>query len=207
MTGPGQEKAEGAIRSRLTWGKVFAFAALRTLLIFLVLNWAVCWFFRYGAHSLAAFLYPFAWLVLFFSVRARWRISLLLVTIPALILFANGRWGTVESNAGAEAAAFKALKDMHSAVISFRTQHQQGYPETFPPIEPSSHSSKFYVFSYVPRRSDKGEVVGYQIEATPARRDCDFHRSFTIVEDGRIYWTLEPRAATTSDNLYSWDIP
>lgn len=207
MSLPNAEK-DPTIRSGLSWGKVFAFAGLGTLLLFVALNWGGCWLFRYGPHNLPLFLYPFAWLVLFLSLRARWRVPLLLVTVPALILFANGRWGIVESNAAAEAAAFQALKQMHSGLIALRAQHDnQGYPESLPSIENAPYAKKFYIFSYIPRRSAKGEVIGYQIVATPARRDCDFHRSFTIVDDGRIFWTLEPRAATTSDNLYRWDWP
>ena len=64
----------------------------------------------------------------------------------------------------------------------------------------SRYAQKYYRFEYIPRRSASGEIVGYIIQATPARRDCGFHRSFTIKDDGpRVFWTLEPRAATLSD--------
>ena len=68
--------------------------------------------------------------------------------------------------------------------------------------DPDAVSPKVYRYEYIPRRSVSGEIVGYVIQATPARRDCDFHRSFTITDDGRVFWTLEPRAATVSDILY-----
>jgi hypothetical protein len=66
----------------------------------------------------------------------------------------------------------------------------------------SPYAQKYYRFEYIPRRSASGEIIGYIIQATPARRDCEFHRSFTITDEGRVFWTLEPRAATLSDTYY-----
>jgi hypothetical protein len=133
----------------------------------------------------------------------RWRLLLLLVSIPALVFVANGRWGLVEMNAGAESAAFQALRQMQSSLSASRAElHQQEYPDTLPSMNLSPYAQKYYRFEYIPRRSANGKIVSYIIQATPARRDCDFHRSFTITDDGRVFWTLEQRAATVSDILY-----
>jgi hypothetical protein len=149
---------------------------------------------------MVVFFYPFAWLVLFFAVRTRWRLVLLLVTIPALVLHANGRWGLMEMNSGAESAAFRALRQMQSSLSASRAEHhRQEYPEALRPINLPPYAQKYYRFEYIPTRSASGEIIGYLIQATPARRDCEFHRSFTITEEGRVFWTLEPRAATLSD--------
>src|SRR2546422_104654 len=104
------------VRSQMGWMKVTAWAALTTSLLFAILNWHGCWLFRSEPQNLVDFFYPFAWLVLFFAVRTRWRLALLLVTIPALALYANGRWGLSEMNSGAEAAALQALHQMQSSL-------------------------------------------------------------------------------------------
>jgi hypothetical protein len=62
-------------------------------------------------------------------------------------------------------------------------------------------AEKFYRFQYIPSRSADGKTHGYLVQATPARRDCEFHRSFTLVDDGKIFWTLEPRVAILTDSL------
>jgi hypothetical protein len=192
------------VRSQMGWMKVTAWAALATSILFAILNWHGCWLFRNEPKNLAVFLYPFAWLVLFFAVRTRWRLVLFLVTIPALVVYANGRWGLVEMNSGAESAAFQALHQMQSSISASRAEHQhQDYPDTLPSMNLSPYAQKYYRFEYVPRRSASGEIVGYIIQATPARRDCEFHRSFTITDAGRVFWTLEPRAATLSDMNYN----
>jgi hypothetical protein len=191
------------VRSQMGWMKVIAWAALTTSLLFAILNWHGCWLFRNEPQNLAVFFYPFAWLVLFFAVRTRWRLVLFLVTIPALVVYANGRWGLVEMNSGAESAAFQALHQMQSSISGSRAEHhQQEYPDALSSINLSPYAQKYYRFEYIPRRLASGEIVGYIIQATPARRDCEFHRSFTITDEGRVFWTLEPRAATLSDMRY-----
>jgi hypothetical protein len=192
------------VRSQMGWMKVAAWAALTTSLLFAILNWHGCWLFRNEPQNLAVFFYPFVWLVLFFAARTRWRLVLLLITIPALVVYANGRWGLVEMNSGAESAAFQALHQMQSSISASGAEHQQqDYPHTLPSMNLSPYAQKYYRFEYIPRRSASGEIVGYIIQATPARRDCEFHRSFTITDEGpRVFWTLEPRAATLSDMYY-----
>jgi hypothetical protein len=109
----------------MSWTQVIAWAALVTSLLFAVLNWHGCWLFRNKPQDLVVFVYPFVWLVLFFAVRAGWRVMLLLVTIPVFLLVANGRWGLSEMNSGAESAAFQELHHMQSNISTFRADHQQ----------------------------------------------------------------------------------
>jgi len=203
MEATGERPSNIRVRSEMGWTKVTAWAALVTSFLFAVLNWHGCWLFRNEPQNLVVFFYPFAWLVLFFAVRTRWRSVLLLVTIPALVLVANGRWGLSEMNSGAESAAFQALHQMQSSLSASRAEHhQQEYPDALPSMNLSPYAQKYYRFEYLPRRSATGKVVGYIIQATPTRRDCEFHRSFTITDEGRVFWTLEPRAATLSDMSY-----
>jgi len=204
MEATGERQPNTLVRSQMGWTKVTAWAALTTSLLFAILNWHGCWLFRNEPQNLAVFFYPFAWLVLIFAVRTRWRLVLLLVTIPALVVYANGRWGLVEMNSGAESAAFQALHQMQSSISASRAEHQQqDYPDTLPSMKLSPYAQKYYRFEYIQRRSVSGQIVGYIIQATPARRDCEFHRSFTITDEGRVFWTLEPRAATLSDMYYN----
>jgi hypothetical protein len=192
------------LRSHLGWAKVIAGAALTTSLLFAILNWRGCWLFRNEPQNLPVFLYPFAWLVLLFAIRTRWRLVLLTVTIPALAVYANGRWGLSEMNSRAESAALQALHQIHSRISASTAEHRQkAYPDTLPLMNLSPYAQKYYRFEYIPTRSANGEVVGYIIQATPARRDCEFHRSLTISDQGRVFWTLEPRAATLSDTYYN----
>jgi hypothetical protein len=148
------------------------------------------------------FLYSFGWLVLFLAVRTKWRILLLVVTIPAIILH-FGLNGTPEMNASAESGAVEALRQMQSSLHAHHDQRdQQGYPDALPTVKLSHPAAqKYYRFEYVPSRSADRKIVSYLIQATPARRDCDFPRSFTITDDGRVFWTVEPRAATPSDTF------
>jgi hypothetical protein len=194
------------LRSDISWTKAIVWAALTTLVVFAAVNRHGCWLYRNQLRDLVVFFYPFAWLVLFLAVRTRGRIVLLLVaTLSIVFLLGTGFWGIIEVNSGAEAAAFQALHQMQSSLATYRAEHQlQQYPGTMPSVNLTPSTLKYYRFEYLPMRSASGEIVGYIIQATPARRDCNFHRSFTITDDGRVFWTLEPRAATLSDTLYNW---
>jgi hypothetical protein len=98
MEAPGSPQSTALVRSKMSWTGVIAWAALVTSLLFALLNWRGCWLFRNKPQDLVVFVYPFAWLVLFFAVRAGWRVVLLLGTIPVFLLVANGRWGLSEIN-------------------------------------------------------------------------------------------------------------
>jgi hypothetical protein len=187
----------------MEWTRATAWAALTTSLLFAIRNWNGCWLLRNEPLNPVIFFYPFAWLVLFFAIRTRWRLVLLSITAPALVLYANGRWGLIEMNFGAESAAFHALHQIQSSLSASRARHhQQEYPDTRPSMNLSPYAQKYYRFEYIPRRSASGEIVGDIIQAAPARRDCEFHRSFAITDEGRVFWTLERRAATLSDTQY-----
>ena len=94
------------------------------------------------------------------DVRTRWRFVLLLVTIPALVVYANGRWGLSEENSGAESAAFQSLHQMQSSINASRAEHQKkDYPDTLPSMNLSPYAQKYYRFEYIPRRSANGEIV------------------------------------------------
>lgn len=186
------------------WTKAAVSAVLITAGFFAFVNGHGCWFFRNQLRDIVVFSFPFAWLLLFFGLRTRERLILLLVAVIAIISgLGTGFWGISEANAAAEVAAFQALHQMQSSLSGYHVEHQlREYPLDMPSMTLTPSAQKYYRFEYLPRRSASGEIVGYVIQATPARRDCDFHRSFTITDDGRVFWTLEPRAATVSDILY-----
>lgn len=198
-----EKRAVSPIRSGLSLPKAIAWSALLTALLFGVLDRHGCWLFMYGAERLVVFAYPFAWLVLFLVLRTRWRFVLVAVTLliaPALSL----RFGIVEQFAGFESTAVTTLRQLQSSVETSRKENKQDeYPETLPTVKLTDRAQKYYQFKYVPSHSGDEKVLHYVIQATPARRECEFHRSFTIAEDGKVYSTLEPRPATVSDRLVS----
>jgi hypothetical protein len=191
------------VRSGISWGKATAWSAFATLLLFLAVNWDGCWLFRHKPGDILAFVCSFAWLVMFFVLRARWRLLFLIVTVPLTVLL-TGFWtsGIAEMNAAAESAAVTALHQMQSSLHGYGGEHApQGYPEALPTVKLSFPALKYYRFNYVPIRGPRGGILNYLIQAIPTRRACGFHRSFTISDDGRVFWTLEPRAATLSDTF------
>jgi hypothetical protein len=198
-----ERRAANPIRSGVSWPKAVGWSALVTGMLFGIFNWRGCWLFMYGVEGLVVFAYPFAWLLIFFVLRARWRyvlVALTLLAAPALSL----RLGIVEQFAGFESMAVTALQQLQSNVETDRRENgKEVYPEILPTMKLSDRARKYYRFAYVPSRSADGRVLHYMIQATPARRECEFHRSFAIAEDGKVYWTLEPRAATLSDTFVS----
>jgi hypothetical protein len=194
------QKTYSVIRSRMSWPQSVVWGALATPALFAIVNWKGCWLFRHDSRDLLDFVFVFAWLALFFAIRTRLRLLLLFVTI--LVILTDTRFGMVEMNATAESSCVQALHQMQSSLGAYRVEHQQqGYPDAMPQVKLSSTAEKFYRFEYIPDRSVNGTIVRYLIQATPARRNCDFHRSFSITNDGRVFWTLEPRAAMLSDAI------
>lgn len=187
------------IRSKLSWARVLVWAALFTAVLFTPLDWSGCGFFRHGAVEFLYFFYVFSWFVVFFALRLRWRLLLLIVTAP-LVFSYLGLHGVAEENAAPEAAAVGALRQFQSGLDAYRSEHpQEGYPVSLPVVTLSPYAAKFYVFKYVPARDAGGRIVSYLVQATPRRRDCYLYLSFTIVDDGKIFYTFEPRAATAAD--------
>jgi hypothetical protein len=198
-----EKRAKSPIWSGVGLPRVVAWSVLVTALLFGFLDRHGCWLFMYGAKGLAVFAYPFAWVVLLLVLRARWRFVLVALTLfaaPALSL----RFGIVEQFAGFESTAVTALRQLQSSVETYRKENgQQEYPEALSIAKLTDSARKYYRFTYVPSHSGDGRVLHYVIQATPARRECEFHKSFTIAEDGKVYSTLEPRPATVSDMLVS----
>jgi hypothetical protein len=189
------------IRSKMSWTRVLVWAALFTVVLFTPIDWSGCGFFRHGAVEFLDFVYVFSWFVIFFALRLRWRLLLLIVTAP-LVFYSLGLHGVAEENAAPEAATVGALRQFQSSLDAYHSEHQQeGYPESLPAVTLSHYAAKFYVFEYVPGRDTDGKIVSYLLQATPRRRDCYFYLSFTIADDGKVFYTFEPRAATTADKM------
>ncbi len=188
------------VRSKLSWSRIVLWGSLVSVLLFVPEDRNGCGFFRYGAMEFAHFGYVFAWMVIFFALRLRWRL-LLLATTGAVLFPYFGLHGIAEENAGPEAAAVAGLRQYQSSLSAYHTEHQpEGYPESLPTIAVSPYE-KFYTFKYVPVRETDGRIVGYLVQATPKRRECDFYWSFTITDDGKVFYTYEPRAATKADKI------
>ena len=194
-----ERRVHNPIRSGMSWPRAVAWSLLVTALLFGFLNWRGCWLFMYGAEGLVVFAYPFSWLLICLVLRTRWRIVFVALTLLAAPAFST-RFGIVEQFAGFESTAVTALQQLQSSLETYRSENgQDEYPATLPNVKLTDRARKYYRFAYVPSRSTDGKVLHYVIQATPARRECEFHRSFTIAENGKVYWTLEPRAATLSD--------
>jgi hypothetical protein len=188
-------------RSKLPWRSVVLWAALFTVVLFTPLDWSGCGFFRHGAVEFLYFFCVFSWFVIFIALRLGWRLLLLIVTAP-LVFSYLGLHGVAEENAAPEAAAVGALRQFQSGLDAYRSEHQQeGYPVSLPVVTLSPYAAKFYVFKYVPARDADKRIVSYLVQATPRRRDCYLYLSFTIVDDGKVFYTFDPRAATPADKL------
>jgi hypothetical protein len=194
-------RTTSGFRSQLTWKKVGLWAAVPPALVFLILNWNGCWFYRHEPKDFVLFIYIFIWLVAFFALAVIWRMLLVAGTLIVLVPFVGVR-GIAEMNAAPESAAVHAL---HALNFSLQAQNNaQAYsvfPEKLPAVELPPIARKFYRFEYVPNRSADGGIRSYLIEAVPSRRGCDLERSFTITSDNRVFWTMESRPAVPSDNL------
>jgi len=188
------------VRSKLSWGRVVLWALVVAVILFVPEDRNGCGFFRYGAMELAHFGGALAWMAIFFAVRLRWRLLLLVVTVPAVMVY-FGLHGIAEENAGPEAAAVAGLRQIQNSLQAYRNEHQQEFPTALPSAGFSPLAQKFYRYEYVPSRDSRGEIVGYAVQATPKRRDCDFYLSFTITNDGKVFYTYQLRAATTGDKI------
>jgi hypothetical protein len=188
------------VRSNLSWGRIVLLALLVAVILFVAEDRKGCGFFRYGAMEFAHFSGALAWMVIFFAVRLRWRLLVLAVTVPAA-LFYFGLHGIAEENAGREAAAVAELRRIHDGVQAYRSEHHGEFPASLQAAGLSAYSQKFYRYEYASRRDKSGEIVGYFIQATPKRRDCDFYLSFTITDDSKVFYTHQPRAATSGDKI------
>ena len=182
--------------NRKRWGVAAAAGAGVCVLWSGYLNRDGCWLYLRGARGLTAFLFPWLWLLLLFGFKAGGKFVLVALTLIGLLF-----WPHIDSVAfaAAESSAVATLRQMHSALESSKTK--SSYPRTLPTIDFLYPPRRTYRFEYVPSVSTNGTVHAYIIKVTPLRRSCGCTRSFTIGDDGRLFYTLEERAATVSDPL------
>jgi len=169
------------------------------MLWFGYLNSDGCWFYLRGTRGLTVFVFPWLWLCLMFGLRIKGRLVLVILTLIGLLF-----WPHNDSVpfAAAESSAVATLRQFRSALESYKAQQQEpSYPRTLPYTEPAYPLRSTYRFQHVPSVSANGTIGAYIIKATPIRRSCGCTRSFTIADDGQLYYSLEERAATVSDPL------
>jgi hypothetical protein len=187
------------LRGAKRWGVAAAAGACTCFAWFAYLNRDGCWFYLRGTRGLTVFVLPWLWLLLMFGFRMKGRIVLVFLTLLGVLF-----WPHIDtvSFAAAESSAVATLRQLRSTVESHEVEQQHPrYPRTLPEMEPAYPLWNAYRFEYVPSVSANGTIDAYIIKATPLRRSCGCIRSFTIAEDGRLYVTLEERAATVSDQL------
>jgi hypothetical protein len=191
---------EGQYHPAKRWFWAATLSAGICLLCFSYLNRDGCWLVLRGLRIvLTIFFFPWLWLLLLFGFKTKGRIILIAFTIVGALL-----WPTVETSyvGAAESNAVGRLRQLHAALETYKVEHkEQRYPQNLPNLTSSYPVEKAYRFVYVPSRSPDGTITSYLIQATPLCRPCGCPRSFTITSGGKVYYTLEERAATISDNL------
>jgi hypothetical protein len=140
-------------------------------------------------------------LLLFLLVGNRARLILLGFTL--LVLLASGHVDRFPAAAG-EARALVHLRRLSQAVESYRLEHpMEGSPASLPPIsrgDDTESTEKLYKVDYTTSRSSSsGPVDGFVIQVNPLWRECGLVRSFAVIDDGEIRFTLDPRPVTKSD--------
>ena len=193
---------EGRYHPAKRWFWAATLSAGICLLCFSYLNRDGCWLVLRGLRiALSLFFLPWLWLLLLLGFKTKGRMILIAVTIVgALSLF----WTTVDTSyiAMAESSAVHRLLQMQAALEIYKVEHkEQGYPQNLPNLTSSYPVEKAYRFVYVASRLPDGTITSYLIQATSLCRPCGCTRSFTITSDGKVYFTVEERAATISDNL------
>jgi hypothetical protein len=160
----------------------------------MALNWHSCWPVLRDPEELLIFGFMFIWFAAFFLIRPVLRA--LFVAITLIVIFLPGH----EQYPHAESSCVGALREMHASIEAIRANNaRQEYPGTFTFSNVPPSARKVFKFEYIPLRLEDGRVEGYTIQATPICRDSGPPRSFSIVEDGTVHYTHEPRAATRSD--------
>lgn len=182
-------------RSGVSWTKALLLSALITTVLFVALSWHSCGPMLRDPEDFLLFGLLFAWFGAFFLVRSVWRVLFVVVTLILILLPGS------EPYARAEAYCVGALRQMNSSIeAAHATNGRREYPATFMIPKVPVPARKYFKFEYVPHRSGDGRVEGYTIQATPICRENGPPRSFSIAEDGAVYYTTEPRAATLSDS-------
>ncbi len=182
------------------WFWAAAVSAGICVLWFSYVNRDGCWLTLRGPRiALTIFFFPWLWLLFLLGFKTKGRMILLALTIVGVLF-----WPTVDSSyvGMAEASAVRRLLQLQAALESYKVDHkEQGYPQSLPNLISSYPVEKVYRFAYVPSRSPDGTITSYLIQATPLCRPCGCTRNFTITGGGKVYFTAEGRAATSSDNL------
>lgn len=102
--------------------------------------------------------------------------------------------------AEAEARVLEELRTLAKALSSVRARDSAlKFPATLP-TQPSDYLSQRYRISYKTFASATDRLAEqFLIEATPLWRECGLVRSFTVSQDGIVYFTIENRPATRAD--------
>ena len=179
------------------WLLAAAVSACICVLWFAYLNRDGCCFYLRGTGAITILAIPWLWLMLMFGFKTTGRMVLLGFTLLGLFFMPNVM--RPPATAAAEVSAIARLRELRSDLETYKARQQHSFPEMLPNVRSAFSLRSAYRFQYVPSRSSGGTINGYYIQATPKRRDCGGMRSFTIASDGRLYGTLEERAATTSD--------
>ena len=193
-----REHLPSSSHSRKRWGLAAAASACICVLWLAYLNWDGCWFYWNRLRGMAGFAFLWLWLLLLFGLKMKGRFVFVAFTL--LFVF----FSQVENShvAAAESSAVATLREYRSALESYKVeQRQASYPRTLPNIVSAYPLRRAYHFEYTPSVSANGAIDAYVIKATPLRRSCGCARSFTIGDDGLLYYTLQERAATVSDQL------
>jgi len=145
--------------------------------------------------------------VCLFFISNHWRVILGACSLIGTLLFPN----VIRVPAApAEASVISTLGQLAQSVETYRKEHpNQGYPATPPSFSSGNYSvERYFEFRYLTSRSKPdGPTDGFLIQVLPVWRQCGFVRSFTAVNGGQIYFTLEERPATTTDKPLSPGFP
>jgi len=184
------EHFRGSLRAGKRWGVAAAASTCICVAWFAYLNKYSCWFYLRGTRGLTVFVFPWLWLLLMFGFKMKGRLVLVVLTLLGLLF-----WPHVDTfgvAAAADSSAVATLRQFRSALESYRVEQQHpGYPRTLPNVEPEYSLRSTFRFEYEPSVSANGTIDAYAIKATPVRRSRGCSRSFTIADDGRVYYTLE----------------
>jgi len=146
-------------------------------------------------------IFMWLWFLAFLSFGNRGRSILVVGTV---LFFAP--LGNVDRFpiAVAEAGAVGHLQRLAQAARQYRNDHSaEGYPQSLPTLRSAADTDsteKLYKIVYKSYRSSVGAPVDkFLMQAIPLWRDCGYVRSFAVTSDGRLYSTIEARAADDSD--------
>lgn len=140
------------------------------------------------------------WLALFLLFGNRGRSILVVCSILAFLLTPT----FIRVPVGArEADTVKRLRELMQSIDSYQKAHPlEGYPSTLADSSQVAYKIAYQVFRSTPAHP----ADHFLIQATPLWPECGYARSFTAADDGEIHYTLEMRAANTTDPIISHPI-